>query len=230
MVREVSGSCVDSLLIEMVSSYADRFYATKPELAARRIESIGFQVGQQLSERYTMERPRFTDHLEAIKFICKDFWSEIFKKQIDNLKTNHRGTFVLQDNRFRWLSHMSLDPSPDGSGLSQGPSGALVENKAAQAASMHLYFPCGIIRGALSNLGIPCAVSADISNLPASQSRQYLYMESGLACAPPWFFCRSHKSLVRNISTSPKKSDPFMSRILALSRCVMLTLSCRCAI
>jgi len=37
-----------------------------------------------------MERPRFSDHLEAIKFICKDFWSEIFKKQIDNLKTNHR--------------------------------------------------------------------------------------------------------------------------------------------
>jgi len=40
--------------------------------------------------RYTMERPRFSDHLEAIKFICKDFWSEVFKKQIDNLKTNHR--------------------------------------------------------------------------------------------------------------------------------------------
>ena len=37
-----------------------------------------------------MERPRFNDHLEAIKFICKDFWSELFKKQIDNLKTNHR--------------------------------------------------------------------------------------------------------------------------------------------
>lgn len=37
-----------------------------------------------------MDRPRFSDHLEAIKFICKDFWSELFKKQIDNLKTNHR--------------------------------------------------------------------------------------------------------------------------------------------
>lgn len=40
-----------------------------------------------------MERPRFSDHLEAIKFICKDFWSEVFKKQIDNLKTNHRVRF-----------------------------------------------------------------------------------------------------------------------------------------
>lgn len=167
MGREVSESCVDSLLIEMVSSYSHRFYATKPELAARRIEAIGYQVGHQLSERYTMERPRFSDHLEAIKFICKDFWSEIFKKQIDNLKTNHRGTFVLQDNQFRWLLHTSVDPSPDASGLTQDASGSLGENKSAQAASMYLYFPCGIIRGALTNLGIPCAVSADISNLPA---------------------------------------------------------------
>ncbi|PKI42120.1 trafficking protein particle complex subunit 6B [Punica granatum] len=162
MGREVSESCVESLLIEMVSSYCNRFYADKPELAARRIEAIGYQVGHQLSERYTMERPRFIDHLEAIKFICKDFWSEIFKKQIDNLKTNHRGTFVLQDNRFRWLSRMSIESSPETTGSSQDG-----EDKAAQAMSMHLYFPCGIIRGALSNLGIPCAVSADISHLPA---------------------------------------------------------------
>lgn len=159
MGREVSESCIDSLLTEMVSSYCNRFYADKPELAARRIEAIGYQVGHQLSERYTMERPRFSDHLEAIKFICKDFWSELFKKQIDNLKTNHRGTFVLQDNRFRWLSRMSVEPSLE--------TGQESENKVTETMSMHLYFPCGIIRGALSNLGIPCAVSADISNLPA---------------------------------------------------------------
>ncbi|OMO55300.1 Transport protein particle (TRAPP) component [Corchorus olitorius] len=215
MGREVSESCIDSLLTEMVSTYCNRFYANKPELAARRIEAIGYQVGHQLSERklsipyrrdavwilgermlvvgfynqevfafvvllgiavivisgvpfkcdrmYTMERPRFSDHLEAIKFICKDFWSELFKKQIDNLKTNHRGTFVLQDNRFRWLTRMSIDQSPE-NGASEEPS-IMADNKAVQ--SMHLYFPCGIIRGALSNLGIPCAVSADISNLPA---------------------------------------------------------------
>ncbi|CAL5400640.1 unnamed protein product [Camellia sinensis] len=166
MGREVSESCVESLLTEIVSTYCNRFYANKPELAARRIEAIGYQVGHQLSERYTMERPRFSDHLEAIKFICKDFWSELFKKQIDNLKTNHRGTFVLQDNRFRWLSRMSVDLSSENSGSIQDPS-AMAESKEAQATGMYLYFPCGIIRGALSNLGIPCAVSADISNLPA---------------------------------------------------------------
>ncbi|KAK7284303.1 hypothetical protein RJT34_19048 [Clitoria ternatea] len=172
MVREVSESCIDSLLTEMVACYSNRFYANKPELAARRIEAIGYQVGHQLSERYTMERPRFSDHLEAIKFICKDFWSELFKKQIDNLKTNHRGTFVLQDNKFRWLARMSVDPSADNVEDNSSPT---AENKAAQAMSMHLYFPCGIIRGALSNLGIPCTVSADISSLPACVYLSFLY-------------------------------------------------------
>jgi hypothetical protein len=28
--------------------------------------------------------------LEVIKFVCKDFWQVVFKKQVDNLKTNHR--------------------------------------------------------------------------------------------------------------------------------------------
>ncbi|XP_076887213.1 uncharacterized protein LOC143537303 [Bidens hawaiensis] len=155
MAREVSESCMDTLLTEIVSSYSTRFYASKPELAARRLEAIGYQVGHQLAERYTMDRPRFTDHLEAIKFICKDFWSELFKKQIDNLKTNHRGTFVLQDNKFRWLSRVSPDLAVESSGATQ------------DTTSMHLYFPCGIIRGALSTLGIPCAVTADVSSLPA---------------------------------------------------------------
>ncbi|KAJ4755150.1 Trafficking protein particle complex subunit 6B [Rhynchospora pubera] len=162
MGREVAESCIDGVIIEMVSAYASRFYSSKPDLAARRIEAIGFQVGHQLSERYTMERPRFADHLEAIKFICKDFWSELFKKQIDNLKTNHRGTFVLQDNHFRWLTRISLDPAAvaNNDATSESESGA-------DMTSMLLYFPCGIIRGALNNLGISCAVSADMTNLPA---------------------------------------------------------------
>lgn len=33
----------------------------------------------------------------------------VFKKQIDNLKTNHRGVYVLTDQAFRPLSRMSTD-------------------------------------------------------------------------------------------------------------------------
>lgn len=43
--------------------------------------------------RYSKDKPRFTDTLEVIKFICKDFWQAVFKKQVDNLKTNHRVSY-----------------------------------------------------------------------------------------------------------------------------------------
>jgi hypothetical protein len=65
---------------------------------------------------------------------------------------------------------MSVDPSADNVTSVEDYSAPTAESKAAHAMSMHLYFPCGIIRGALSNLGIPCAVSADISSLPACAS------------------------------------------------------------
>lgn len=77
---------------------------------------------------------------------------------------------MLQDNRFRWLTRMSVEPSSGNTDASQADSStSAADNKALPATSMHLYFPCGIIRGALTNLGIPCAVSADMSNLPACE-------------------------------------------------------------
>lgn len=47
--------------------------------------------------RYSKDKPRLGDTLDIIKFICKDFWQAVLKKQIDNLKTNHRVS--------RWLQH-----------------------------------------------------------------------------------------------------------------------------
>lgn len=76
-----------------------------------RLEMLGYRVGQGLAERYipiylgdkptgwandgigdrfSRDRPRFTDNLDVIKFICKDLWTILFRKQVDNLKTNHR--------------------------------------------------------------------------------------------------------------------------------------------
>lgn len=40
--------------------------------------------------RFSRDRPRFNDNLDVIKFLCKDLWTILFRKQIDNLKTNHR--------------------------------------------------------------------------------------------------------------------------------------------
>lgn len=42
------------------------------------------------TNRFSKDRPRFNDTLDVIKFLCKDLWSLVFGKNIDNLKTNHR--------------------------------------------------------------------------------------------------------------------------------------------
>ncbi|EXJ79631.1 hypothetical protein A1O3_07910 [Capronia epimyces CBS 606.96] len=117
-----------------------------------RLERLGFRVGEGLSERFSRDRPRFTDQLDVIKFLCKDLWTVVFKKQIDNLKTNHRGVFVLTDSRFRPFSRMSM----------ANPAEAMAR------AQPHLYFPCGIIRGVLSSLGIKAIVQAETTELPSA--------------------------------------------------------------
>jgi len=38
---------------------------------------------------------RFTDNLDVVKFVCKEVWMFLFKKQVDNLKTNHRVRVIV---------------------------------------------------------------------------------------------------------------------------------------
>lgn len=125
------------------------------ELSAAKMERMGYSVGYRLSERLAQNRtfnasgkdPAMAvaaSQLEAVKFLCKEIWMEIFRKQIDKLQTNHRGVFVLKDLELRWLTRL--------------PS----HQEAARVAAIQLLaFPCGIIRGALSNLGIAAVVSCD---------------------------------------------------------------------
>lgn len=79
-----------------------------------RLELIGYRVGVGITEKFSRDRPRFTDPLDVIKFLCKDLWTIVFKKQIDNLKTNHRGVYVLTDNNFQPLKRMSLEKGREG--------------------------------------------------------------------------------------------------------------------
>ncbi|KAF3925896.1 hypothetical protein ABW20_dc0104799 [Dactylellina cionopaga] len=117
-----------------------------------RLENLGYKVGIGLVERFSRDRSRFTDNLDVIKFLCKDIWHLVFRKQIDNLKTNHRGVYVLTDMTFRPLIRMSAT-----SGV-----------PAAVKAVPFLQFPCGIIRGALSAMGVNAQVSAETPGLPGA--------------------------------------------------------------
>lgn len=131
----------------------DAIYAK--EMAAAKMERMGYSVGFRLCERLSQNRTFSTGgkdpssvaaaaQLEAVKFLCKEVWIEVFRKQIDKLQTNHRGVFVLKDMELRWLTRLPANR----------------ENARVTAIQM-LAFPCGIVRGTLSNLGIPAVVSCD---------------------------------------------------------------------
>ncbi|XP_072314203.1 trafficking protein particle complex subunit 6B, like [Eucyclogobius newberryi] len=113
------------------------------------LESMGFRVGQGIIERLTRDSPSFKDELDVMKFVCKDFWTKMFRRQIDNLRTNHQGTYVLQDNKFSLLTQLSNGKQY----LDQAPK--------------YLAFSCGIVRGALSNLGLESVVTAEVSIMPS---------------------------------------------------------------
>lgn len=136
------------------------------EMAAAKLERMGAAVGYRLTERLAEHKTWnnttvvsnnnnnsqppdvaaavAAQQLEAVKFLCKELWMEIFNKQIDKLQTNHRGVFVLKDLELKWLTRF-----PVGSETSR------------VMAIRFLAFPCGVLRGALANLGIPAVVSCD---------------------------------------------------------------------
>ncbi|XP_043788172.1 trafficking protein particle complex subunit 6b [Apis laboriosa] len=116
-----------------------------------RLEWMGFSVGYRIIERLTREWNRFKDELDMIKFICTDFWSSLYHKQIDNLRTNHHGVYVLQDNSFRLLNKVGTNSN----------------KQYLQESPRLLAFTCGLLRGSLANLGIISTVNAEISTLPS---------------------------------------------------------------
>ncbi|XP_073924216.1 trafficking protein particle complex subunit 6B isoform X8 [Castor canadensis] len=72
-----------------------------------KLENMGFRVGQGLIERFTKDTARFKDELDIMKFICKDFWTTVFKKQIDNLRTNHQlDVLASAYNPRTWEGHL----------------------------------------------------------------------------------------------------------------------------
>lgn len=57
---------------------------------------------------------------------------------------------MLTDNKFRWITSLSAENAA----------------KTKQLAEKYLVFPCGLIKGALDVLGVPCSVKAEITSVP----------------------------------------------------------------
>ncbi len=154
--RVVSLSALESLLD-----------ALPLELQGPSLEALGTDTGRRLIERFVVvsllslpprpytslspirlsadKVPRLVEPLDAVKFLSKDVWTSVFGKPLDNLKTNHKGTFVLTDNDFPWTRR----------------TGRTKDRRLALAG--------GIVKGSLEGLlGVSSlSVSTDASSTPA---------------------------------------------------------------
>eukprot|EP00871_Galdieria_phlegrea_P002421 jgi/Galph1/317/GphlegSOOS_G5070.1 len=113
-----------------------------------RLDTLGRDIGRRWIEKLAEGTPIFSSELDKVKFICKEFWVSVFNKQIDNLKTNNKGTYVLSDKIFKNLLHVSETPDSYGQ----------VED--------YVIFPAGLVRGAFEGLGLNCEVNSDCSSPP----------------------------------------------------------------
>ncbi|XP_071833095.1 trafficking protein particle complex subunit 6b-like [Apostichopus japonicus] len=132
-----------------IVSYFEKQTEEDDNLIISKLEQMGCRVGQSLSERFTRDSPRFGSELDIIKFICKEFWVGTFKKQVDNLRTNHLGVYVILDSRFKLLTHMSAG------------------DQYLESAPKYLAYTCGLVRGALASFGINSVVTAEVSSMPS---------------------------------------------------------------
>ena len=149
------------------------------EAFAQQLESTGYEIGRRFAERrvwaplspieaegvgvvipvilrvallrrLTRDRERLMESLDVMKWLCREFWTEAFRKPVDKLQTNNRGVFVLQDFSFRLTRFISAGPAEDGKAL----------------VLKYMLLPCGLLRGALAAFGIDAAVNLDITSLP----------------------------------------------------------------
>ena len=132
---------LSSQLIHELSELTDE---DKYNRVIDRVRNIGYQVGNKLSELLIFtNNPNLQfkemDLLLIMKFICRDVWKQLYGKQIDNLKTNHRGTFYLIDYDYQPIREFCIEEN------------AL--KKELKLVEPFLEFPVGIIKGVLASLG-----------------------------------------------------------------------------
>ncbi|CDH11118.1 related to Trafficking protein particle complex subunit 33 [Zygosaccharomyces bailii ISA1307] len=109
-----------------------------------RLRSIGFQIGNKVTQLLVFSNNpnlqfKDMDLLSVMKFICRDVWKQMFNKQVDNLKTNHRGTFYLFDYEYPPIQSFGLDSESS--------------EKELQMVKPFLEVAVGVIKGVLASLG-----------------------------------------------------------------------------
>ncbi|CAH8476104.1 unnamed protein product [Schistosoma margrebowiei] len=135
----------DALMIEIIK-YSNSVSSDDSDI--RFLESLGVNVSEKLIEKATKDHARFINELDIVKYVCTEFWSSVYHKQVDTLKTNYQDVYVLIVNDFQPLVKFESIPE----GISEIPK--------------YLAFPSGLLKGALCSLGLNCVVAADCEQPP----------------------------------------------------------------
>lgn len=121
-----------------------------------RIRRMGISIGNKLTQLMIFNPADGQVNLQdmellvVMKFICRDIWKALFGKAMDNLKTNHRGTFYLIDWNYLPISDFSMDLDP-----TEDPQSETVQKRELKLVEPFLELPVGIIKGVLESLGFP---------------------------------------------------------------------------
>lgn len=151
--RKISQS--DDVLIYKLSQTIDED-ENKYNNILKRIRDIGIRIGTRLVNLLIFTNNinlnfKEMDLLLIMKFICRDVWKHVFGKQIDNLKTNHRGTFYLTDLDYPLLQSFCIETNTIPSQLNE----EFIMNKESKLVEPFLELPVGVIKGVLLALGYP---------------------------------------------------------------------------
>ena len=90
--KEVSESVFEYLLAEILAHAsptqsgnvtAEKGSSSSPTL---KLESLGYDVGYRDCEKVVAnQRFTSTETLDTVKFLCKEFWEEVFKKKVGSI-------------------------------------------------------------------------------------------------------------------------------------------------
>ncbi|CAH8477188.1 unnamed protein product [Heterobilharzia americana] len=136
----------DALMVEVINYSTTN--SSDMQDSSILLESLGVSVSQKLIEKATKDHARFINELDIVKYVCTDFWSSVYHKQVDTLKTNYQDVYVLTVHDFQPL--LKFEGIPES--IPEIPK--------------HLAFPSGLLKGALCSLGLNCAVAADCEQPP----------------------------------------------------------------
>ena len=112
------------------------------------IENFGFQCGGKILLLVSKShKVLLKESIDYVKHIAIDVWSYVFRSKIEKVKTEYGGRHDLYIKQFDWISVLSNHD--------------MKSPEYKEKTELYLAFASGILRGALSAMGLESQVEAE---------------------------------------------------------------------